>query len=180
MSRMTLHTNSFLMKRIEEELHTLNTSPRVRFTLLSGEPWALTEKDIFASFTDSTNSCKIKSVNFRNPNRSGGIIVFYSPRDAKKIINKVVEVKGCLLHISTVFSDLSPFPSGHQILIESQNLPKSWERLIIIKDFFKKFGEVTGINIIKGRNNLVVSFKEDIASRMTGSLLQVKERSGRR
>ena len=81
------------------------------------------------------------------------------------------EVKGCLLHISTDFGDLSSFPSGHQILIESENFPKSWERSVIIKDFFQKLGEVTGINLKSGR--LVVSFKEDIASQIISTLVQV-------
>ena len=86
-----------------------------------------------------------------------GNIVFSSKAEAK-----VMEVKGCLLHISTDFADLSPFPSKHQILIESENFPKSWERGVIVKDFFQKLGEVTGINI--RTNRLVVSFKEIIAS----------------
>ena len=172
MSRMTLHSYSFLMKKIKEEL---NASPRVRFTVQSGETWVLTEKDILTTFTDFG---KIQSVNFIG-NLSHGIIVFNSASDAKKILNKVVEVKGCLLHTFIDFYDLSPFPSSHQILMESENFPKSWERDIIIKNFFKMFGEVTGINFFKKNSSLVVSFKEDIASMMTGSLLQVRWRSER-
>ena len=164
---MTLHSSSFLMKKIKEELRT---SPRVRFTVQSGETWALTEKDILTTFTDFG---KIQSVNC-SINLSSGIIVFDSASEAKKILNKVVEVKGCLLHTSIDFSDLSPFPSGHQILIESENLPRSWEKGVIIKNFFKVFGEVTGINFYKEGRSLVVSFKEDIASMMTGCLLQVR------
>ena len=164
---MTLHYSCILMKKIEEELRA---SPRVRFTVQSGETWALKEKDILATFTDFG---KIQSVNFTDT-KSGGIIFFNSASDAKKILNKVVEVKDCLLHTSIAFSDLSPFPSGHQILIVSEKLPQSWERGVIIKDFFKMFGEVTGINFCKGGRSIVVSFKDDIASRMTGSLLQVR------
>ena len=81
-------------------------------------------------------------------------------------------MKGCLLHISSLFSDLSNFPSGHQILIQSSNLLKCWEKNIIVKKFFKKFGEVNGINFTY--RGLEVSFQEDIASKMTGTLLQVK------
>ena len=30
----------------------------------------------------------------------------------------------------------------HQILLESKELPTCWENLIIVEEFFKKFGEV--------------------------------------
>jgi len=33
---------------------------------------------------------------------------------------------------------------SHQILLESKELPTSWENIIIVKEFVKKFGEVTG------------------------------------
>ena len=34
---------------------------------------------------------------------------------------------------------------SHQILLESRDQPTSWENVIIVKEFFKKFGEVTGL-----------------------------------
>jgi hypothetical protein len=33
---------------------------------------------------------------------------------------------------------------SHQILLESEKLPTSRENIIIVKEFFKKFGEITG------------------------------------
>ena len=164
---MSSSTEIFLMKKIDDELCVFNS--RVRFTVQSGETFNLTEKEIFAKFTDFG---KIDTVSFTNSNyKCSGNIVFSSKTAAKRSLNKVVEVKDCLLHISTDFGDLSPFPSGHQILIESENFPKSWERSVIIKDFFQKLGEVTGINLKSGR--LVVSFKEDIASQIISTLVQV-------
>ena len=71
-------------------------------------------------------------------------------------------MKGCHLHISIDFGDLSPFPSKYQILVESKKFPRNWERGVIDKDFFQKLGEVTGIDIRS--NRLVISFKEIIAS----------------
>ena len=164
---MSSSTKSFLMKKIDDKLRIF--SSRVRFTVQSGESSNLTEKDILTKFTNFGN---VDGVSFAYPNyKCSGNIVFNCRSDAKKTLNKVVEVKGCLLHISTDFSDLSPFPSKHQILIESENFPKSWERGVIVKDFFQKLGEVTGINIRS--NRLVVSFKEDIASQMTGTMIPV-------
>ena len=41
--------------------------------------------------------------------------------------------------------------------------------------FFQIFGEVTGVNILAG-NRVTVNFKKDLAARMTGSLVQVRDR----
>ena len=41
--------------------------------------------------------------------------------------------------------------------------------------FFQIFGEVTGVNILAG-NRVIVNFKKDLAARMTGSLVQVRDR----
>ena len=84
----------------------------------------------------------------------------------------MVEVKGCLIHAHVDINNLLPFPSDHQILIESQFLPICWEAAIIVRKFFESFGEVTGI--IRKKQMLVISFKEAIAARLTGRLLQVK------
>ena len=88
------------------------------------------------------------------------------------IDNSVVEVKGCLIHAQVDINNLRPFPSDHQILIESQSLPITWERATIVRKFFETFGEVTGILNMKRR--LVVSFKNSIAATLTGRLLQVE------
>ena len=84
----------------------------------------------------------------------------------------MVEVKGCVIHAHVDINNLPPFPSDHQILIESQCLPISWEWAIILRKFFEGFGEVTGI--IRKKQMLVISFKKAIAARLTGRLLQVK------
>ena len=154
------------MQNIKMELHG---SSKVKFTVQSGDLSNLKKEDIYARFKGFG---KIKYVRFQTSSTNSGTVIFHKAYDAKKTLNKVVEVKGCLLHISSLLSDLSPFPSGHQILIQSSNLPKCWEKNIIVKGFFKKFGEVNGINFTD--RGLVVSFQEDIASKMTGTLLQVK------
>ena len=84
----------------------------------------------------------------------------------------MVEVKGCLIHAHVDINNLPPFPSDHQILIETRHLPISLEKAIIMRKFFESFGEVTGI--IRKKQMLVISFKKAIAARLTGRLLQVK------
>ena len=72
------------------------------------------------------------------------MLLFDDKDVAKSIDNMVVEVKGCLVHLHVSLNDLLPFPTDHQILIKSQNLPISWERAIIVRKFFENFGIVTG------------------------------------
>ena len=136
----------------------------------SGEAWVLTKEEISSTF--SSVCVNILDVNFINPYKTAGFLYFNDKEDAKKTDNSVVEVKGCLIHAHVDLNNLPPFPSDHQILIESQCLPNSWEKAIIVRKFFESFGEVTGI--IMKKQMLVISFKKAIAARLTGRLLQVK------
>ena len=135
-----------------------------------GEAWVLTKKDISSSI--SKLGVKVLDVNFTSSYKTTGLLLFDDKDAAKSVDNTVVEVKGCLVHAHVDMHDLSPFPSDHQILIESQSLPITWERATIVRKFFETFGEVTGILSMKRR--LVVSFKNSIAAKLTGRLLQVK------
>ena len=140
---------------------------RLRFTVQSGEAWVLTKEDISSSFF-----VEVLDVNFINPYKTAGFLFFNDKEDAEKTNNSVVDVKGCLIHAHVDINNLPPYPSDHQILIESQSLPISWEKAIIVRKFFESFGEVTGI--IRKKQMLVISFKKAIAARLTGRLLQVK------
>ena len=149
---------------------TLNIIFRLRFTVQGGEAWVLTKKDISSSI--SKLGVKVLDVNFSSSYKTTGLLLFDDKDAAKSVDNTVVEVKGCLVHLHVSFNDLPPFPSDHQILIESQSLPITWERATIVRKFFETFGEVTGILSMKRR--LVVSFKNSIAATLTGRLLQVE------
>ena len=135
-----------------------------------GEAWILTKKDISSSI--SKLGVKVLDVNFTSSYKTTGLLLFDDKDAAKSVDNTVVEVKGCLVHAHVDMHDLSPFPSDHQILIESQFLPGSWEKTIIVKKFFESFGDITGI--MRKKQSLVISFKKPIAAKLTGRLLQVK------
>merc|ERR1712126_291972 len=159
-----LSSMDMFMSKIDSQLKDSN---KVMFTVQSGEPWTLSENDIFAGFSIFG---KIHRVHV-SATKSVGRVIFFTVSEARKSWNTVIEIKGCLIHASRAFCDLSPFPVPHQILIESERLPIKWEKFVIIKNFFENFGEVRGINL-KG-NRLVVSFKDDIAASLTGSLIKV-------
>ena len=139
----------------------------------SGEAWVLTKEDISSSFGNL--NVRVLDANFINPYKTAGFLFFNDKEDTQKTDNRVVEVKGCLIHAHVNINNLPPFPSDHQILIESQCLPIGWEKAMIVRRFFESFGEVTGI--IRKKQMLVVSFKKAIAARLTGRLLQVKSSS---
>ena len=143
---------------------------RLRFTVQSGVAWVLTKEDISSSFYNI--DARVLDVKFINSYKTVGFLYFNDKEDAKKTDNSVVEVNGCLLHAHVDISSLPPFPSNHQILIESQFLPGSWEKTIIVKKFFESFGDITGI--MRKKQSLVISFKKPIAAKLTGRLLQVK------
>ena len=67
-------------------------------------------------------------VNFINSFKTSGFLFFNDKEDVKKTDNSVVEVKGCLIHAHMDINNLAPFPSDHQILIETQYLPISLRR----------------------------------------------------
>merc|ERR1712098_417458 len=145
-----------------------NFPKRVRFTIQSGEAWSLKKEEIVRKFAEFGT---INNVTMWE-DKSSGTITFHNSKIAKKCLNQVVKVNECFLHTSILHCDLSPFPSGHQILIESDMLPTNWEKGLIIKDFFKGFGDVNAINIF-GKNRLMVSFKDNIAPEMIGSVIKV-------
>jgi hypothetical protein len=82
-------SNSILMKKIDSELRA--ASNRVRFTVQSGQPWTLTEKDVFSRFSSFG---KIDTVSFVGYYKSCGIVTFSNASEAQRNLNKVVAVKG--------------------------------------------------------------------------------------
>ena len=172
---MSLLSRSNLLSRLDAELSSVlhGSNGRVRFTIQSGEPASLPEKDV-SSFFSSLG--KVDSITYVR-GKTFGVVTFSKVSIAMEIINKVMILNGCTIHILQCFSDLSVYPIAYQILIESDNLPTCWEKHVIIKDFFNNFGEVTGVNFVtktsEGVQRVVVSFKEDMARMMTGSMMKV-------
>ena len=83
----------------------------------------------------------VLDVNFINPYKTAGFLFFDDKDDAKKTDNSVVKVKGCLVDVHVDINNLPVFPSDHQILIVSQCLMISWEKLFIDKIIRPKSNE---------------------------------------
>ena len=54
-------------------------------------------------------------------------------------------------------------PVPHQILLESRYLPQVWEKEIVLRSFFSKFGVVTGVSLLGFKQQMmqrfIISFK---------------------
>ena len=140
-------------------------SPKIYFTLQSGSPAFLKKLDVTKAFSRLGN---IRFLRY-NPGSNFGFVCFQSAGAFSRANNLLLPITTSQgkweLH---TFQDFSMAESeeafSHQILLESKNLPTSWEKAIIVKEFFKKFGEVTGLIHLgfkkSGSQRMVVSFKD--------------------
>ena len=169
MSPVQASTRS-LMARIEEEICGIAT---LRFTVQRGATLDLTAEDISAKFARLGHTV---TATLTSRYKTSGLITFSSVAEARRSRNMVVEVAGCLIHIHLDSFDLSPFPSRHQVLVESVQLAATYEKNSILRNFFETFGEVTGVMFtgIIFKQMAVVSFRKNIASDLTGRLVQVR------
>ena len=74
--------------------------------------------------------------------------------------------------------DLTEEAFRHQILLESRDLPTSWENIIIVKEFFKKFGEVTSLIHLgfdsRRIQRIAVSFQDSrVAQELVGTTQKI-------
>eukprot|EP00091_Calanus_sinicus_P001930 TRINITY_DN11954_c0_g1_i1.p1 TRINITY_DN11954_c0_g1~~TRINITY_DN11954_c0_g1_i1.p1 ORF type:complete len:111 (+),score=44.50 TRINITY_DN11954_c0_g1_i1:107-439(+) len=106
---MSLISRSHLLSNLDAELSSVLHGPsgKVNFTIQSGEPSGLSMKDVSSFFSSLGKVDSIKYVR----GKSSGIVNFYKESVARKIINKVVIINGCTIHILQCFSDLSAYPS---------------------------------------------------------------------
>ena len=139
---------------------------RLMFSLQSGSPAFLQKADITKAFSRVGD---IHHLSYRTGFTFGWVMFKsnYASIQADNLQIPITTSKGqWMLHTFQDFSMARPSKEAfsHQILLESKDLPTSWERLIIITEFFKKFGEVTGVMDLgttrQGVQRIVVSFKE--------------------
>lgn len=107
-----------------------------------------------------------------------GLIEFVSGDIARSLVNTLVEVGDCELHCSQPWESLTSQPVPHQILLESRYLPNVWERDMILRSFFSKYGVVTGVSMLgftPGKLlRYVISFKDpNPAMNLIGSWVKI-------
>ena len=149
---------------------------RVMFSVQSGSPFSIKKKMIIDTFSHFG----VITYVFYHTGSNFGFVDFQTSEDANNVFNKVLSVSDCKIHTFQGFNfrDLGSDPVPYQILIKSRNLPFSWEKFIIIKEFFKKFGQVNGViylgNNVNGVQKVVVSFKDSlVAKRLVGTTQRI-------
>ena len=107
---------------------------------------------------------------FWRPADHFGFVSFKSSKDAENVFNKVLSISDCKIHTFHGFNHFGSDPVPYQILIKSTNLPFSWNKVIIIKEFFKKFGEVNGVFFVSKDPGVVVSFQDScVVKKLVGT-----------
>ena len=88
---------------------------------------------------------------------------FSSGLATSSLENSLVRVGDCQIHCSLPWDTLTNQPVPYQILLESRYLPHVWERDMILRSFFSKYGLVTGVSMIGYTSGkllrYVISFK---------------------
>ena len=124
--------------------NTPRESNRLMFTLQSGSPAILKKHNVLQAFLCFSDvSCLFYKtgitfswVEFRSADAYAKASNLLLPMTTSTGVWELHTFKD--FNMAKIPKD--PFP--HQILLESNEMPTSLENLIIVKDFFKKFGEV--------------------------------------
>lgn len=151
------------------------TNHRVMLSLQKGARYELEKRQLIQAFSEYGKI--IRTVLYEDC-RSGslGYIEFRTSQSATGAINKVVQAGKCSIHTSLPMSLLSEVPIPYQILLESRYLPHVWEKEIVLRSFFAKYGVVTGVQMWfrKGFQRCIISFKEaSVAQNLIGTTVKI-------
>merc|ERR1719228_253141 len=139
------------------------TSRQVKFSVQSGARFDLKEEEVRKVFSQYG---RLVRASLFHKTRMGfdGFLEFSSAEVSCRLENSLVMVGDCQLHCSLPWETLTSQPVAHQILLESRYLPYVWERDMILRSFFSKYGVVTGVSMIGNTPGkllrYVISFKE--------------------
>jgi len=156
-----------------------NRRVTVHFTLQSGARYELVEGDIRRAFSKHG---KVRDVKLYPRARRGldGHVDFYDSAGAKAAVHRTVEVGQCRIYSLPHWDNLNSIPVPHQILLESRYLPNVWEKEMVLRSFFNKFGLVEGVVFLgytdgeAGLQRFVISFRDSQpAQDLIGSSLKI-------
>jgi len=171
--------NSSRNKYINYYTGVWNRRGNVHFTLESGARYELVEGDIRRAFSKYG---KVRHVKLYPRAKRGldGHVDFFDSTAAKDAVHKTVEVGQCRLYTLPHWDNLNNVPVPHQILLESRYLPNVWEKEMVLRSFFNKFGLVEGVVFLgytdgeAGLQRFVISFRDSQpAQDLIGSSLKI-------
>jgi len=173
------HLNSNRNQYLNYYTSVWNRNGKVHFTLESGARYELVDTDIERAFSQHG---KVLRVDLYPRARKGldGYVVFVDAAGAKNAVHRTVEVGQCRLYTLPHWDNLNHVPVPHQILLESRYLPNVWEKEMVLRSFFNKFGLVEGVVFLgytdgnAGLQRFVISFRDSKpAQDLIGSSLKI-------
>merc|ERR1712066_145070 len=182
-SATTTNSNSRDISNNNKYLHYYtgfwNRRGRVSFTLQSGARYELVDGDIRRAFSQYGSVREVR-LNPRSRRGLDGYVDFLESAGAKNAVHKIVEVGQCRLYTLPPWDNLNNIPVPHQILLESRYLPNVWEKEMVLRSFFSKFGLVEGVVFLgytegkAGLQRFVISFRDaQPAQDLIGSSLKI-------
>ena len=104
--------------------------------------------------------------------------MFHHTTAAERATSRVVRVNDCQLYSFPPWSHLTDNPVPNMILLESRYLPNIWERELVMRSFFTKFGVVDGVMFLGFKRDdmkgFVVAFKyPEPAQRLIGQSVKI-------
>jgi len=159
------------------EYESSNNNHRVTVSLQRGARYELEERLVRQAFSQFGKVVRLKL--YDAPfSGSWGFLEFRTTHSATEALNKVVKAGNCWLHTSLPLSCLTQLPVPHQILLESRYLPQVWEKEIVLRSFFSKFGVVNGVSLLGFRQQrmqrFIISFKDpSVAKELVGTTVKI-------
>jgi len=147
---------------------------RVMLNLQKGARYELDKRQLMEAF--SKFGKVIRMIFNEETSGSVGFIDFRTTHSATEATNQVVRAGKCLIHTTLPMNCLSEVPVPYQIFLESRYLPRIWEKEIVLRSFFSKYGDVTGV-LLWGRKGVlrcIISFKEAaVAQNLIGTTVKI-------
>jgi len=147
---------------------------RVMLSLQKGARYELDKSQLMKAF--SKFGKVIRMVFNEDSSGSVGYLDFRTTQSAAEATNQVVRAGNCSVHTTLPMSCLTEVPVPHQIFLESRYLPRIWEKEIVLRSFFSKYGVVTGVllSFRKGVQRCIISFKEaEVARSLIGTTVKI-------
>eukprot|EP00092_Neocalanus_flemingeri_P106566 GFUD01136737.1.p1 GENE.GFUD01136737.1~~GFUD01136737.1.p1 ORF type:complete len:322 (-),score=98.11 GFUD01136737.1:159-1124(-) len=150
---------------------------RVMLSLQRGARWELEERLVRQAFSHFGKVVRARL--YEKPVLGAwGFLEFRTTHSAAEALNQVVRAGNCWLHTTLPHSCLTQLPVPHQILLESRYLPQVWEKEIVLRSFFSKFGVVSGVTMLgfgqQRMQRFIISFKDSsVAQELIGTTVKI-------
>eukprot|EP00092_Neocalanus_flemingeri_P021203 GFUD01022977.1.p1 GENE.GFUD01022977.1~~GFUD01022977.1.p1 ORF type:complete len:317 (+),score=95.22 GFUD01022977.1:39-989(+) len=150
---------------------------RVMLSLQRGARWELEKRLVTQAFSHFGKVVRARL--YEKPvSGAWGFLEFRTTQSAAEALNQVVRAGNCWLHTTLPHSCLTQLPVPHQILLESRYLPQVWEKEIVLRSFFSKFGVVSGVTMLgfgqQRMQRFIISFKDSsVAQELIGTTVKI-------